>query len=83
MDDFELTRNVRSISSTQNMPIIINSSRMAEKHLIIAKSLGTNIFFGKLNKEDGLLKNSLNILNSGSNLFQINMINCSFRLQGL
>ena len=57
MDGFELIRNVRSNPRTKNIPIIIISSRTAEKHRNIAKKLGVNMFLGKPYKEDELLKN--------------------------
>ena len=57
MDGFELIRSVRSNPRTKNIPIIIISSRTAEKHRNVAKNLGVNMFLGKPYKEDELLKN--------------------------
>ncbi len=57
MDGFELIRSVRSNPRTKNIPIIIISSRTAEKHRNVAKNLGVNVFLGKPYKEDELLKN--------------------------
>ena len=57
MDGFELIRSVRSNPRTKDIPIIIISSRTAEKHRNIAKKLGVNMFLGKPYKEDELLKN--------------------------
>jgi chemosensory pili system protein ChpA (sensor histidine kinase/response regulator) len=56
MDGFELIRNVRSDPKTANIPIIIISSRTAEKHRNLAKELGVNAFLGKPYKEDELLE---------------------------
>ena len=57
MDGFELIRSVRSNPRTKNIPIIVISSRTAEKHRNVAKNLGVNMFLGKPYKEDELLKN--------------------------
>ncbi len=56
MDGFELIRTVRSNPKTANIPIIVISSRTAEKHRNVAKQLGVNAFLGKPYKEDELLK---------------------------
>ena len=56
MDGFELIKTVRSNSRTANIPIIVISSRTAEKHRNVAKQLGVNAFLGKPYKEDELLK---------------------------
>jgi len=55
MDGFELTRNVRGDSRTKHIPIIIISSRTADKHRNVAKELGVNAFLGKPYQEDELL----------------------------
>jgi len=56
MDGFELIRNVRSNPRTASIPIIIISSRTAEKHRNVAKQLGVNAYLGKPYKEDELLE---------------------------
>ncbi len=56
MDGFELIKNVRSNPRTESIPIIIISSRTAEKHRNVAKQLGVNAFLGKPYKEDELLE---------------------------
>lgn len=56
MDGFELTGNVRADSRTVNIPIIIISSRTAEKHRNAARDLGVNAFLGKPYQEDELLR---------------------------
>ena len=56
MDGFELIRNVRSNPKTASIPIIVISSRTAEKHRNVAKQLGVNAFLGKPYKEDELLE---------------------------
>ena len=55
MDGFELTRNVRADPRTQNIPIIIISSRTADKHRDTAAQLKVNEFLGKPYQEAELL----------------------------
>ncbi len=55
MDGFELTRNVRNDATTKHIPIIIISSRTAEKHQNVAKELGVNAFLGKPVQDDQLI----------------------------
>lgn len=55
MNGFELIRKVRDNPATVHMPVIIISSRTAEKHRKIAKDLGVDVFLGKPYKEDELL----------------------------
>ncbi|MBC3931022.1 hybrid sensor histidine kinase/response regulator [Undibacterium curvum] len=55
MDGFDLTRNVRSDSRTSHIPIIMITSRTADKHRNYAKELGVNEYFGKPYREDDLL----------------------------
>lgn len=47
MDGFELARNIRDDKAMAHIPIIIISSRTAEKHRNVAKELGVNAFLGK------------------------------------
>jgi len=56
MDGFDLTRNVRGDPRTQAIPIIIISSRTADKHRNQAVSLGVNAFLGKPYQEAELLQ---------------------------
>ena len=56
MDGFDLTRNVRGDPRTQAIPIIIISSRTADKHRNQAVSLGVNAFLGKPYQESELLQ---------------------------
>ena len=55
MNGFELIKKVRDNPATAHMPVIIISSRTAEKHRKIAKDLGVDVFLGKPYKEDELL----------------------------
>jgi chemosensory pili system protein ChpA (sensor histidine kinase/response regulator) len=56
MDGFDLTRNVRAEPRTQDIPIIIISSRTADKHRNQAAALGVNAFLGKPFQEAELLE---------------------------
>ena len=56
MDGFDLARNVRADARTQGIPIIIISSRTAEKHRNQATQLGVNHFLGKPYGEAELLQ---------------------------
>jgi chemosensory pili system protein ChpA (sensor histidine kinase/response regulator) len=56
MDGFDLARNVRGDARTQGVPIIIISSRTAEKHRNQATQLGVNHFLGKPYAEAELLQ---------------------------
>ncbi|MFZ6674351.1 Hpt domain-containing protein [Undibacterium sp. Xuan67W] len=55
MDGFDLTRNVRSDARTSHIPIIMITSRTADKHRNYAQELGVNEYFGKPYREDDLL----------------------------
>lgn len=55
MDGFELTKNVRSDPQTAHIPIIMITSRTAEKHRNYAMDLGVNAYLGKPFQEDELL----------------------------
>ena len=56
MDGFDLARNVRGDARLQGIPIIIISSRTAEKHRSQAAQLGVNHFLGKPYAEAELLQ---------------------------
>jgi chemosensory pili system protein ChpA (sensor histidine kinase/response regulator) len=55
MDGFDLTRNVRGNEATRGIPIIMITSRTADKHRNYALGLGVNAYFGKPFQEDMLL----------------------------
>ena len=55
MDGFEFARNVRSDAKTKMIPIIMITSRTADKHRNHAKELGVNEYMGKPYHEDQLL----------------------------
>ncbi|HWI14658.1 MAG TPA: response regulator, partial [Burkholderiales bacterium] len=55
MDGFDLTRNLRGDPRTASVPIIVISSRTADKHRTHAFELGVNDFIGKPYQEAELL----------------------------
>jgi chemosensory pili system protein ChpA (sensor histidine kinase/response regulator) len=55
MDGFELVRELRSDPRTATVPIVVVSSRLAEKHQRRAAEMGADAFFGKPYPEDELL----------------------------
>ncbi|MCP5242565.1 MAG: Hpt domain-containing protein [Burkholderiales bacterium] len=55
MNGFEFIQNIRSNPDTAQIPIIVITSRTAEKHRKMALELGANEFMGKPYKEDDLL----------------------------
>ena len=57
MDGFALARQLRRDPKTQNLPIIMITSRTADKHRDYAKQLGINTYLGKPYQEDILLQN--------------------------
>ncbi|HEY9193103.1 MAG TPA: Hpt domain-containing protein [Methyloversatilis sp.] len=56
MDGFDLTRNVRADERTRDIPIIMITSRTAEKHQAYARSIGVNNYLGKPYDEGQLLQ---------------------------
>jgi chemosensory pili system protein ChpA (sensor histidine kinase/response regulator) len=63
MDGFDLTRNIRGNDSTREVPIIMITSRTADKHRNYALGLGVNAYFGKPFQEDMLLAAIAGLLN--------------------
>ncbi len=55
MDGFDLTRNVRSDPRFKEIPIIMITSRTADKHRSYANQLGVNLYLGKPYNEEALL----------------------------
>ena len=56
MDGFEFSRHVRDNPKTAHTPLIIISSRTAEKHRNVATELGVNAFLGKPVQDDELIE---------------------------
>ena len=65
MDGFDLTRNVRSDDKTRAIPVIMITSRSADKHRTHALELGVNAYFGKPFQEDELLAEVERLLADG------------------
>jgi chemosensory pili system protein ChpA (sensor histidine kinase/response regulator) len=56
MDGFDLARNIRADASLADLPIIMITSRIAEKHRDHARTLGVNHYLGKPYSEEELLR---------------------------
>lgn len=56
MDGFDLARNIRADAALAALPIIMITSRIAEKHREHAKQLGVNHYLGKPYSEEELLR---------------------------
>jgi chemosensory pili system protein ChpA (sensor histidine kinase/response regulator) len=56
MDGFDLVRNIRADDKLRDLPIIMITSRIAEKHREHAKELGVDHYLGKPYSEDQLLE---------------------------
>ena len=56
MDGFELTKQLRRDSKTKKLPIIMITSRTADKHRNYALELGVNEYMGKPYQENELLE---------------------------
>ncbi|NTV94858.1 MAG: response regulator [Thiobacillus sp.] len=55
MDGFEVARHVRADARAKDLPIIMITSRMADKHRDHALELGVNLYMGKPYQEEELL----------------------------
>ena len=55
MDGFDLVRNIRADAGLDGLPIIMITSRIAEKHREHARKLGVDHYLGKPYSEDELL----------------------------
>ena len=55
MDGFDLARNVRSDARLASLPIIMITSRIAQKHRDVAAELGVDHYLGKPYSEEDLL----------------------------
>ncbi|QID16897.1 response regulator [Nitrogeniibacter mangrovi] len=55
MDGFDLARNIRNDERLKHVPIIMITSRLADKHRQYAEQIGVNHYLGKPYQEDELL----------------------------
>ncbi|MDR0378443.1 MAG: Hpt domain-containing protein [Candidatus Accumulibacter sp.] len=56
MDGFDLTRNIRADARLRHIPIIMITSRTAEKHRNYAREVGVDHYLGKPYREEELLR---------------------------
>jgi chemosensory pili system protein ChpA (sensor histidine kinase/response regulator) len=56
LDGFDLTRNIRADARLKAIPIIMITSRTADKHRTYAFEIGVNNYLGKPYQEDELLQ---------------------------
>ena len=68
MDGFELTKNIRANNATAHIPIIMITSRTAEKHRNYAKELGVDAYLGKPYQEEELLGHIARFVHKGATL---------------
>jgi chemosensory pili system protein ChpA (sensor histidine kinase/response regulator) len=57
MDGFEFTRMIKRDPRHAHVPIIMITSRTAEKHRALARELGVDLYLGKPFQEQELLRN--------------------------
>lgn len=62
MDGFELARNIRDDRRTAQLPLVVVSSRTAEKHRNLAAEIGINVYLGKPVQDEELLSNLSHLL---------------------
>ncbi|MEO7404845.1 MAG: Hpt domain-containing protein [Burkholderiales bacterium] len=62
MDGFDLTRTIRADDRMKHVPIIMITSRTAEKHRNYAREIGVNIYLGKPYRDDELLLHVANFV---------------------
>lgn len=55
MDGFDLLRNVRADPALAGLPVVMITSRMAQKHRDLAAELGADHYLGKPYGEEELL----------------------------
>jgi chemosensory pili system protein ChpA (sensor histidine kinase/response regulator) len=56
MDGFDLVRNIRADQRLKKVPVIMITSRTADKHRNLAKEIGADHYLGKPYNEDELLE---------------------------
>jgi chemosensory pili system protein ChpA (sensor histidine kinase/response regulator) len=64
MDGFGLSRNIRDDARTKDTPLIMISSRTADKHRSLAREIGVNAFFGKPVADDDLVDTMKELLSN-------------------
>jgi chemosensory pili system protein ChpA (sensor histidine kinase/response regulator) len=66
MDGFEFTKTMKAEPKNAHIPIIMITSRTAEKHRNRAAELGVDLYLGKPYQEDELLRNLRDMLSVAS-----------------
>lgn len=64
MDGFGLSRNIRDDARLAKTPLIMISSRTADKHQNLAKEIGVDAFFGKPVQDEELIEKMKELLKS-------------------
>ena len=62
MDGFEFTKTMKGDPTNAHIPIIMITSRTAEKHRNRAAELGVDLYLGKPYQEEDLLRNLRDML---------------------
>ena len=62
MDGFEFTKTIKANPKHASIPIVMITSRTAEKHRNLAKDLGVDLYLGKPFQEEELLRNLRDML---------------------
>jgi CheY-like chemotaxis protein len=62
MDGYELMGTLRSDSQYRNLPLIVLTSRAADKHRLRAQQLGANAYVVKPYKDQALLETIANLV---------------------
>jgi chemosensory pili system protein ChpA (sensor histidine kinase/response regulator) len=57
MDGFEFTKTLKSDPTNARIPIVMITSRTADKHRARAAELGVDLYLGKPYQEEELLRN--------------------------
>ena len=70
MDGFALTKQLREDAATATIPIVIITSRTADKHRAYALALGANAFFGKPYQEEEMLCSIADLLGNDNRVPQ-------------
>ena len=55
MDGFDLLRNIRADHKLEGLPVVMITSRIAQKHREMARELGANHYLGKPYSDEELL----------------------------
>jgi len=55
MDGFDLVRNIRADARLHDLPVVVITSRLAEKHRRYAAEVGADHYLGKPYQEEELL----------------------------